>query len=314
MLSAELKQSLKRLRDEPVEYSEQHRGFVLNHSDNHREPKRGLTTVLHEVFPVPLGVRDDTDAPQKRARCSSADPQPQRELWRRAKCRTPSADTCKTATLHEHVDGLAPTFGAGGFGRDFAVRHGKLVDQQLTYIVKNGMLLVRATDMLVDPCAATLRDYFADSGLAMIASQVPLYSADLDVATALDVLCTDVATRSELHLCEIKSTTGDAGADDDYTRVRGRLRATAARGTPLSFYVGHQLQLGVMHEMIAATLGRPPTTSRLLRVSPNCVSVYRLTPWFAAKSQQLLPVIKRRAARGAKKRAKRKQKAQMLTK
>lgn len=318
MLSTELKQTLKRLRDVPVEYSEQFNGFVYNHSSNHREPKRGLTVVLAELFPVPLVDRDDTDViarPSKRAR-PTPDPTPVCTVWRRPSCRTASAETCRVATLHTHVDGLAPSYGASGIGPNFDKRHGKLVDQQVSYIVRYGYSTARTVGMLLDPCTATLRDFFAAHGLAPIGAQVPLYSADLDVATAADVLCTDVATRRELHLFEVKSTTGDSAADANYTRVRGRVKSSAARGTPLSHYVRHQMQLGVMDVMIRETLGDGTalTSSRVLRVSPNCVSVYELTPWFTAASKKLLPVIRRRAARVAKRRQKRKQKQQFLTK
>jgi hypothetical protein len=318
MLAPNLKQSLKQLRDVPVEYSEQHRGFVFSHSATDRAPKRGLTTVLREVFPVPMTDRDESDTltrkPAKRARRSTNDPQPRRTLWRRTNRRTPSAETCRDATLRANVDGVLATFGSEGFGPNFAVRHGKLVDQQLKYIVKHGYSAAHAAEMLLDPCVATLRDYFVESGLAMIASQVPLYSTDLDIATALDVLCTDSATKSQLHLCEVKAATTDCADDANYVRVRGRLKSSVARGTPLSYYVEHQLQLGVMDHMIDETLRVRPNSSRVLRVSPNCVSVYELTPWFDATSKKLLPVIKRRAARGAKRRAKRTRERQMLTK
>jgi len=318
MLSVELKQSLKQLRDVPVEYSEQHRGFVFSQSPTDRAPKRGLTKVLREVFPVPMADRDESDVcvrrPAKRARHSASDPPPRRTLWRRVKCRTPSAQTCRDATLRANVDGLLPTFGCEGFGPNFAVRHGKLVDQQLKYIVKHGYSTAHAAEMLLDPCVATLRDYFTENGLSMIASQVPLYSTELDIATALDVLCTDSSTKTQLHLCEVKAATTDCAEDASYVRVRGRLKSSVARGTPLSYYVEHQLQLGVMDHMIHETLHARPTSSRVLRVSPNCVSVYELTPWFDATSKKLLSVIKRRAQRGAKRRAKRARARQMLTK
>jgi len=304
MLSAELKHTLKRLRDVPIEYSEQHRGFVYSHTSTNREPKRGLTKVLREIIPVPLGGQ----RPAKRARAlNDTDPEPVRKVWRRTVCRTSCAASCKQATLHRHVDGVEPTFGLAGFGPHFSVRHGKLVDQQLKFLVRNGYGATLTADMLMDPCTATLRDYFHAHGLALIASQVPLYSADLEIATALDVLCTDSATRTEMHLFEIKSTTSDSSDDEMYTRVRGRLKSSVARGTPISFYVEHQLQLGVMDSMIRDTLeGRGPTSARVLRVSPNCVTEYPLTPWFNSTSKKLLSVIRRRAQRSVKRRAKNK--------
>jgi hypothetical protein len=313
LISPELSTALKKLRASPIEYSESNKVFMLRTDATTRIPKRGLTTVLADVFPVPFVAKDESDTVQpktKKARRSAGDPKPEFNVWHRVKCRTPSALTCKEATLHNHVFGVTDAFGMKGFGPDFCKRHGMLVDQQLQYIVQNGYRMTSIVGMVLDPCVAALRDYFHENKLAPVASQVPLYSPELDIATALDVLCTDQATKSELHLCEVKSTTGNSADDDHYLRVRGRLVSSVARGTPLSFYVRHQMQLGVMDTMIHETLGRSPTSSAVLRVSPNCVRVYKLTPWFNERSKKLLPVIKRRGV----KRAKRAHRQQMKTK
>jgi len=321
MISSQLTTSLRRLRDVPINYSEEKHAFVLRADDGTPVVKRGLTRVLREVFPVPL-TRDDNDEDThiipssvqltKRPRKSVNDPAPQRVVWNRTSCRTPSAESCRAATLGNQIDGVDAAFGAAGFGPNYNKRHGMLVDQQLKCMVQYGYDMLRHRDVLLDPCVATLRDYLHANQLSLVASQVPLYSSELDVATAFDVMCTDRATRTQLHLLEVKATTiGRSDNDRHYVRVRGRLHSSAARGTPLSFYVEHQLQLGVMDYMIRETLGVSPDSSRVLRVSQDCVCAYALTPWFNEKAKKLLPTIKRR---GVKRTRAKKQSAQMLTK
>jgi hypothetical protein len=297
MLSRELADSLEQLRLAPVKYSQRDKAFSL-HINGQTVKKRGLTRVLHEVFPVPFSYDNNYNGeqqrrPTKRARRSPNDPVPTRTVWHRPKCRTASADTCKQATLACQLDDVEPDFGAAGFGPHFNRRHGMTVDQQLKDLVFHGYAGVCG----LDPCVATLRDYLHSIGLCIVASQVPIYSPALDIATAFDLGCTDRATRTQFHLCEVKATTGSAADDEHYTRVRGRLKSSVARGTPLSFYVEHQLQLGVQECMIRETLSRPPDSSRVLRVSPNCVVDYKLSPWFSERAEKLLPALQRRSAR-----------------
>jgi hypothetical protein len=291
MLSPELVFSLEKLRHAPIKYSPTDKVFSL-HINGQNVKKRGLTRVLREVFPVPFSCSGS----RKRRRKSDNDPIPIRKIWHRSECKTESANCCKDATLACKIEGLADDFGSAGFGPHFNRRHGITVDEQLKSMVKNGLANVARSSPL-DPCVATLRDFLRVSGLCIVASQVPIYSADLDIATAFDIVCTDRATRSEMHLREVKATTSSAADDEHYTRVRGRLESSVARGTPLSYYVQHQLQLGVQENMIKEVLGRPPTSSSVLRISPNCVAEYPRSPWFEGRSAKLLPALRKRVRR-----------------
>jgi hypothetical protein len=319
MLSPQLITNLKRLRDVPISYSNDKHAFVLRCADGSDNTKRGLTRVLREIFPVPLTREDDEDdhvqstaQVTKKPRKSRNDPPPSRTVWNRCMCRTKSAESCRVATLNNCVAGVDSKFGIAGIGPNYNKRHGMLVDQQLRQMVEIGYAAMKQANVIIDPCVATLRDYLNAQKLSLVASQVPLYSTELDVATAFDIMCTDIGTRKQLHLLEVKATAvGRSDNDRCYVRVRGRLQSSAARGTPLSFYVEHQLQLGVMDHMIRETLGCPPDSSSVIRVSQDCVCTYKLTPWFHEKSKKLLPTIKRRGI--SKSKVKRKQQ-EMLTK
>lgn len=308
-ISEDLRRTLKRLRDAPIRYSSEKEAFVLRVDDKTRVTKRGLTRVLKQVFPVPQsrgGDLDEEDEAHPRTvdvnnkpRKSRNDPAPLRRLWWRRKTRLRCALDCKTSTLASSVDGMAPEAGRAGIGPMFNKRHGMLVDQQIRFLVEHGKHTAAACDLVVDPCVSTLWSYLHEQGLCIVATQVPLYSASLDIATALDVLCTDRATRTQLHLLEVKSTTFGADKDRSYVLARGRLTSSTARGTVLSYYVSHQLQLGVMTHMLQEMLGEQGklTSARVVRVSANCVSDYPLTPWFTERAKALLPAIQKRGVK-----------------
>lgn len=307
MLSADLTNKLKRLRDHPIEFSPENGRFELRLNATQTVPKNGITRVLRKVFPVPRANSDDEDAvqPTKKARRSSNDPVPKLDIWHRTKPLTASMPTCKDATLSYRVKWLEPSFGAAGYGPNFNKKHGIVVDEQLKLFVARGRKALEATHC-VDPCVATLLDHLRERNYSLVASQMPVYSADLDMATAFDIVFTDRATRDELHLGEVKATLRLAADDASYLRVRGRLTSSKARGTPLSDYAQHQLQLWMTDRMVKSMLdGSGPKSSRVLRVSANCVRTYELHPYFESRADKLLPVLKKRGkARGKAKRAK----------
>jgi hypothetical protein len=270
-ISPVLRTALETLRNSPVEFSTESKCFVLRAAENNKTRKRGLTTLLANLLPVPVGASQ----PTKRARRSRTGPEPDAIEWehpRNAGSRLLSVAK-KCLACNDRV-------------------HGTLVDTQLKIYTKRGWLGLckeLGSAQKVDPCVATLLDYLShEMHMRPIASQMPIYSAEMDVATALDLLVTDDETLSKLHLIEVKSSVRNTS--DNYERLRGRLARTTLRGTPLSYYSRHQVQLWTMQQMLAE-MRVPIASASVMRVSPGFVFQYPLNPWYKTRSKRFICAI-----------------------
>ena len=174
--------------------------------------------------------------------------------------------------------------------------HGSGVDLDVEKYVRAGKFTPSA-----DICSVSLMVYLKTTlGWQPIATQVPIYSPSLGIATAIDLLCTDVETHTKLFLVEVKAT-----------RARGTAASVAAcyttsantavgnlRGLPMSRYSSHQLQLWAMAYTLRAECAVTLDGAAVLRTSPARVYHYPLSPWFDGRERAL---VKRLAAVAARK-------------
>lgn len=295
----------------PITFSRVEKCYVLPDVG----PKRGLTKILSAIMPIPRGEVADDEPPRKRARKSKNDPVPAPKVWY-AVCpeqryyQSRAAHSCRDATVACELSGLADDVGRAGIGSDYNRRHGSLVDEQLRLRVEHGAeALVKrkhgATRGGLDPCTATLFDFLASRNQRVAAAQIPVYSAEMDVATAFDIMTNDGA------VYEIKSTTVTSPeaikrGDINYETPRARLERTALRGTPCSQYGIGQLQLCITCDMITEVTGFTPTSAAVLRVSPGVVREYVLHDWFKVRAARFRRAIAQRT--GQTKRAARERK------
>lgn len=291
-ISPQLRATLATLAQSPVEFAPESACFVRRAD---RKKLRGLTRILAHLLPVPLDDNEPPPTPKTitaRARRSRTDPEPQPHIWRHPCDGTPSrllqaAPSCAHALEHAHV--------AISTAAISDRQHGSLIDAQLQLYVGvggwSGLCRAVGGARNVDPCVATLLDYLRTARLSLVASQLPIYSATMNVATAIDVLATDADTLRETHLLEIKASMHVGRGDANYERLRGRLRRTTLRGTPLSYYSRHQLQLWTMHHMLVELLNAPPTSARVLRVSPGVVRDYALNVWYEERAKRFVRAI-----------------------
>lgn len=257
---------------------------------------------------------------RKSFRASRNDPQPEADVWTHTKPVKLKgiAHCCRDATVNCVLSQFNQNEGTSGYGPTFNKRHGVLVDEQLKLFAAGGLKalqvlydnpdkaeLILSKEQLgilkggIDPCVSALLAYFAESGMKVVGAQIPVYSPAMNVATAIDVLCTDAATLSEMHLIEIKSSVKNGAAalnDANYTRLRGRLKSTSARGTPLSFYNQHQIQLWVMKHMLENDLLCKVDGAAVVRVSGGeAVHTYGLNKYYEDRAKKLQAAIKTKA-------------------
>jgi len=297
------------LRAVPIEFDPAKEHFVLTDGTTTSVP--GLTRALRSAFPVPAGKLRRSRSSARRSR---TDPVPGAVVWHAASAEARAllrraARSCTHAALNCQLERLANSDGAAGYGAAFNKRHGILVDEQLQYYTAHGRAALFADqDALpaaervpllrggVDPCVATLLAYLDAHDLAAVAAQVPLYSPQMRLATAFDLLVTDRATRTQVHLVELKASAALRTDDAAYVALRGRLRGTVARGTPLSYYSQHQLQLWCMHHMLRAAHGVAPDNAHVLRVCAGTVYAYALNQYYHERAAKLVPAVRRRGA------------------
>jgi len=185
-------------------------------------------------------------------------------------------------------------------GRD-ACSHGKIVDDEVQQYVASRR---RCDVTAFDACTRQLIAYIEKTLKWLpVATQVPMYSRRLNVATAIDLLCVDAATRTKLYLVEIKATrdTREPAAalsrcykyvSDDHDQV-----VPALCDLDASRYSQHQLQLWAMAYALRRDLGVPIAGAVVLRTSPKTVFRYKLDAWFDSHERALLAAF---AAKKAK--------------
>jgi len=293
-LSDALRHKLAQLRSAAIEFDAGRKCFVQRGEVSRR--KRGLTRVLAQLLPVPFDKLDaETEAAlTRRARKSRTDPAPRVEVAHFAGATMRRCGSCDGAIRFLRASSLSV---AERLRAETHVdkAHGIAVDYQLSLYVRKGRrALFDACGDFVDPCVGTLLEQCDALGWALVATQVPVYSAAMDIATAIDLLATDRATRTQLILIELKAT---RGRDDvrrgnlQYERLRGRLQRTTLRGFPLSYYSRHQMQLFCMNEMVRAAHDFTFDRSLVVRVSPGVVRRYPLNEYYTERAKRIVRAI-----------------------
>lgn len=133
--------------------------------------------------------------------------------------------------------------------------HGLRVDRELASVLLTRSL--RFAD--ADACTQRLAQHIAYAErLRVVAAQVPLYMPALGAATAIDLVCTDAATRRQLVVVELKTA---SAADAECYERAGRASA----------YWRDQMQLWAMYH--ALTVDARVTVDRALVIRGNAQGV-----------------------------------------
>ena len=168
--------------------------------------------------------------------------------------------------------------------------HGIGVDEQLTFFVQYGATRFSREYPQPDPCVASLLAYITNTlHWVPVCTQQRLHAPSLGgFATAIDLLYTDVATRSQLHVVEIKSTKSTSSSTTSaFERITG-YASGALRGLPLSYCSRAQLQLWAMVYALRHDCETHIDSASVMRVSPTRVDHYELNPWFAKRERALI--------------------------
>ena len=263
--------------------------------------RRGLTTTLRRVFPVPSHKKSSCDGCQRASSIaysrymSRASASKQGPLFQSRK-RQRSTDLKMSELIvidnnNEEGDDNddVPKIIFECYGGANARTHGSYVDRNITEFVRAGGRTAGAKKPF-DQCALTLIAYLQMTlDLELVACQVPLMSERFRLATAIDLLCVDRRTRTRLTVIEIKSTRLRAVSRSEcYKQVHGNVE-----GLPVSVYTEHQLQLWIMVTTIQRELGVVVDDAFVLRTSPKSVTHYPLNPWFARNENVVLDLFHR---------------------
>lgn len=176
--------------------------------------------------------------------------------------------------------------------------HGIRVDDELYYYARYGEgAWQRKRAATADCCTVGLLRYLRQRGWQPIASQQAIYSKKMRLATAIDLLCTDVETRSKLYLIEVKSTLDDpiaASCRAAYEQATGTMSPLMG-SLPLCYYTRHQVQLWTMVHILRHEYGVEPDQALVLRVGRCGSSMleYPLNPWFEQRAQTMVRLMKR---------------------
>jgi len=286
-LTKELRAKLRKLRGGGARFDKSAACFTSERaSDGSWRKLHGLTKTLASLVPVPRvfagagASRRTLNGPAARYAPADAASECANFSGRTmARC-----GTCRAAVraAREQRPELA---------REGAAKvHGIVVDEQLTAYIGGGRRALFAHGV-VDPCVGTLLEFFDRRGWALVASQVPLMSASMNVATACDLLATDRATRRALHLIEIKTAFAQDDTLHNYEERRGYLTRSDLRGMPLSFYARHQTQLCCMRHAALESSGVEFDSALLVRVSPGVVRAYELHDWWRRRSARIANAV-----------------------
>ena len=208
------------------------RCFVRDLGGKATKPRRcrGLTPAIRKAFPVPV---------------------------------LPACSRCKATRASSGKRRTPGCLGASD------IKHGLLVDRQLSLCAQLGFeqFSKRFEAKKVDPCVRNiLQHIYRVKRWRLVAAQVPIWSDRLQVATAIDLLCTDAATRTELHLIELKASRHAYDDSHCYQRARGfSTKRGLKQRLPLSFHTQHQVQLWAMQSTLADEIGVRPTSALVLR-------------------------------------------------
>jgi hypothetical protein len=254
----------------------------------------GLTRILRASFPVADLPGDETQV-RRRARAGGARNVLPAHLIRsvssphfslRPEPRT--AETCGGRHLSD-------------------MQHGQRVDEQLAYAVAHGTRAFNAHyGDTRDPCVLNLLVYLRQElRWEPLTCQLNLCVRSLGgFCTAIDLLCTDAATRTHLHVVEVKATRHGEHSQSHYERVTG-YGAGALRQLPLSYYAQHQLQLWAMVHGVERDAHVVVDKAVVLRTSPSRVTCYPLNAYFRQQANALERVFKGAAQRAIVRRGRR---------
>lgn len=287
--------AIKKIAASPIVYSPVDKCFMLPGVGR----KRGLTRLLQDIMPVAHGEIVDDATPRKKARRSKNDPQPNPTIWKPTTAASHYMKKAAPSCRHAVENCVLERDGGEKSANDnFNTRHGSLIDEQIKLRVTHGRAALEdrqfpAVRGGIDPCAATLLDYFDSRKQRIIATQAPLYSPSLDCATAFDVVTAD-GTVYEIKSTSVTTPEAIERGDKSYETPRARLTHTALRGTPCSQYGIGQLQLYITCAMVRETTDWEPTEAAVLRVSPGHVRRYDLNEWFKTRADRFRRAIAQR--------------------
>ena len=286
-----------------VRFDERRHCFLVRRADKAYYACRGLTPIVRALLPVARHLPDTPacagcEEMARLARAAGA----RRQLHMTPASARKSGPMLQSRKRARGPDGAfecIPTGGGGGatrgektpkcYGGKDARAHGRRVDADIDRYLAAPTSLARA-----DPCTVTLLAFLESRlGLVPVASQVPLYSRRLKVATAIDLLCVDASTRTRLHLIEVKATRMTGGATA--MTAAACYRHQAATSPPLagrlapSIYWQHQLQLWAMASTLRDEYGLVLAGAAVVRTSPTNIFYYPLEDAvFAATSTALV--------------------------
>lgn len=234
----------------------------------------GLLPALDRAFPVPKHTESECKRCGGKVRGASQASLSARASLRASKKRKKRGDFIAIgpadATDDLPVSPYTPPQPCMGFT---AMRHGQAIDSDIE------MAVSVPNYVPADPCAAKLLHHICHTRKWIpVAAQLPMYSPSLGLATAIDLLCVDEATRRRLILVEVKSTWSRLGSPAQMDACY-RTVAQGGRGTdvlPQSRYMQHQLQLWAMWYMLRADFGIEADESLVIRVGPTFLAEYPL--------------------------------------
>jgi len=165
------------------------------------------------------------------------------------------------------------------FGGRSALSHGSYVDRDVTAFVRNKCTF-RDMARSIDQCSLSLIVYLrSELGLELVATQVPMYSVRFRLATAIDLLCVDAATRSKLTVVEVKATRERGQwSSRCYTYARAPCSLPGLGSLDCSVYTQHQLQLWAMVRTLEREYHVTVDDAMVLRTNPDEVKHYPLNP------------------------------------
>jgi len=241
---------------------------------NTRKRCRGLLDTLGKAFRVTEHTAGDCARCKWLGRRSPTDSVRAAAFARASKRRQRQGHVVPVAG-HTAMTTPAVCLGATG------LEHGHIVDTDICRHVQSGR-------PVRDPCSRRLLEYVRTVlGWLPVAAQVPVYSPALGVATAIDLVCTDAATRTKLYVVEVKSTRQRAASramlDACYRTSAGvagggkRTTDPWVRQLAMSQYMQHQLQLWAMAHVVQQEMGIAIDQAVVLRTTRNHgVHVYPL--------------------------------------
>ncbi len=241
-----------------IAFDDARKRFV--HTDDGRA-ERGLTKLLAQTWPVALHESSTCARCNGRAKKLAA-------LKRRC-AGVRIGDIRPTKRTRKHFVGI------GGENATMCRRigdraHGAAVDDDVARYVAGSEF----ASFAYDPCSVTLMAYVEQTlGLQAVATQMPIYSPTLGVATAMDLLCVDAASRTKLYLVEVKATR--ARGTPEAIGACYRASANTVDDIPMSRYAQHQLQLWAMYHAVREC-GVALDGAYVLRTSPRRVFAYPL--------------------------------------